>query len=143
MTAERITVACIQCGKDRTIVAFRKTYAAAAAARLCPSCSSKAKAALPTHVSRTQSRPTYVESQTLPFAKRYEADEAVVDWVVVDRLMSGQPAGMTTRPERVAAVAALTALGVPASAIAERMRLTQRSVERLRAVVREEVSRVA
>lgn len=78
---------------------------------------------------------TAVDSVTRPSAARYRPDEDLVDWVVIDRLCTGQQT-RSTEAERVAAVARMTARGMPAEVIADRMRVSERTVQRLRAALR-------
>lgn len=125
-------VPCAGCGTQRPITARHRNFFDRAARRLCHSCTGK----------RVNPKREFVNGPSRPAALKYQPDETVVDWVVVDRLMSGQRID-STRAERVAAVAALTALGMPSAAIAERMNVTQRTVVRLRVVVRQEVMQVA
>lgn len=60
----------------------------------------------------------------------WQADQ---DEMAVERLLAGHPPVRTTRAERQAAVAHLTRRGTPTMVIAERLRVTRRTVERLRA----------
>lgn len=55
-----------------------------------------------------------------------------VDEVAVQRLLSGEPPRTTTRAERQRAVSYLVDHRLPNSTIAERLRVSQRTVERLR-----------
>lgn len=124
-------VPCPGCGRARTITADHRWYFTRAARRNCQSCNNRNR--------WKQHRQDFVDSLTRPFAKQYHPDETIIDWVVVDRLISGQRV-TSTRAERAAAAAHLTALGLPASTIADRLHTTPRTVTRLRATIREQVA---
>jgi hypothetical protein len=81
---------------------------------------------------------------SFPAAKLYQADDTVIDRVAVDRLITGTiPWRSTSRAERIAAVAHMTARRIPGPLQAERLGVTSRTVDRLRAAVRELVAATA
>jgi hypothetical protein len=95
---------------------------------MCPTCQA------------TVARPERVDSPlTRPAAQHYRIDNDV-DWVVVERLISGHNPARSSTSERLAAVARMTIARIPASVMAERIGITRRSIERLKARIRTQAS---
>ena len=94
---------------------------------MCPTCQAD--------VARPERAPSPL---TRPAAQQYRIDTDVVDWVVVERLVTGRNPVRSSRSERMAAVARMTIAEIPASVMAERIGITRRSVERLKARIRAE-----
>lgn len=136
-------IPCPGCGETRTITGRSRWYFTQARAHLCRVCAPKKTWA------EWQHR-FVVDGPSIPAAKQYTAKvattkydydpETAVDWVVVHRLATGVTVPYSTRSERVAAVAQLTAEGLSAQAIARRMNVSQRTVVRLRAAIRNEAA---
>lgn len=110
MTADYVMVPCIVCGRERPILTTTNIYVWAAWRRPCKACSIQANRGNLTSVHQDE-----------------------VDEVAVQRLISGQPPAHTTRAERQLAVRQLLTHRMTNRAIAERLHVTRRTVERLRA----------
>jgi len=110
MTRDYVMVPCILCGRERAILTKPNIHVWAAWRRLCKACS----------IQTTRGNITS--------SHQHEVDE-----VAVQRLISGQPPAHTTRAERQLAVRQLLTHRMTNRAIAERLHVTQRTVERLRA----------
>lgn len=100
-----VDIPCCLCGTVRTLRITRPNHEVAAHHRPCLQC-------------KTRCNP-----------------EADIDDLAVEHLVAGSLVGRTTRAERQAAVAALTARGLSARVIAMRLRVTSRTVVRLRSRV--------
>jgi DNA-binding NarL/FixJ family response regulator len=109
-------IPCPGCESARTIQSRKPSAVAAARARMCRRCAASAAA-----------------------LQRWTPNGDDIDEVTVDRLVAGQLRNArtaSTRAERLAAVDRLTRYGLSAPLIAARMGVTQRTVERLRADIR-------
>lgn len=120
------------CGHTRPIRAWHRWFFTKAAERKCNACSSRD--VLDAYRFRVPAECPV----SGPAARAYQPDPALIDWVVVQRLVAGDPV-RSTRPERVAAVARMTADKIPQGEQARRMRVTTRTIERLRVQVRLDV----
>jgi len=107
MTADYVMVPCIVCGRERPILTTTNVWRAWK--QRCKACTSEA---IRTYGISTQ---------------------AEVDEVAVQRLLAGQPPARTTRAERQQAVAYLLGKHMTNEAIARRLHLARRTVERLHA----------
>lgn len=107
----------------------------------CKSCSAYARWAGREKLETTPTRPSGEawHRANIALCRRFEIDEFATDWAVVDRLCKGGRV-RSTHAERVAAVARLTAVGLSANQIVQRMGITKRSVERMRSEIRQAVA---
>jgi len=101
-------IPCARCGQPRTIRIYHSSEIAAAAARCCWSCG----------YSRARSHNNQWQTE--------------VDDMAVVRLLAGTPPRRTTRAERQAAVRILTQKRLTAEQIAAQLRISSRTVVRLR-----------